>query len=95
MNSIEALFRDKLTKKFFMQLPEGLYLVSNLHRTRFQSMFAEEIATLVNREKQWKRIVAVGVSQKLCHVFKTKKDYETWLGQVNYKPDTVKKLTLH
>jgi len=95
MDKGKVLSREKLTKKFFMQLPEGLYLVSNIHENRFQSRFAEEIAAFDQKGNQWKKIVAAGVSQTLCYVFKTKKDYEIWLNQVNYEPDKIKKLTLH
>lgn len=95
MGNGKALHREKLTKKFFMQLHEGLYLASNIHDNRFQSIFEEEIAALDRREEQWKRIVFAKANQKLCGVFKTKKDYETWLGHAKYKPDMVKKLTLH
>lgn len=95
MDKGKELYRDKLTKKFFMQLPEGLYLVSNTHENRFQSKFAEEIAAFDQKRNQWKKIVAAGVSQTLCYVFKTKKDYEIWLNQANYTPDKIKKLTLH
>jgi hypothetical protein len=95
MVGVKALFSDKLTKKFFMKLPEGLYLVSNLHKNLFQSMFGEEIAALGQREKQWKRIVEAGVSQKLCYVFKTKEDYEIWLGAANYFVDKDKEHTFH
>lgn len=95
MEKGKALYREKLTKKFFMQLPEGLYLASNVHYNRFQSVFEERIAVLDRREEQWKRIVSAGASQKLGCVFKTKEDYEIWLGHAKYKPDTVKKLTLH
>ena len=95
MDKGKILNREKLTKKYLMQLPEGLYLVSNIHDTRFQARFAGEIAALDQRGSQWKKIVAAGVSQSLCYVFKTKKDYEIWLNQVNYKPDKIKKLILH
>ena len=95
MEKGKVLHREKLTKKFYMQLPEGLYLVTNIHDTRFQARFAEEIVGLDLRGNQWKEIVAAGVSQTLCYVFKTKKDYEVWLNQVNYKPDKEKRYTLH
>jgi hypothetical protein len=95
MEKGKILFREKLTKTFFMQLPEGLYLASNVHDDRFQSIFEEEIAALDQRREQWKRIVSVRASQKLCCVFKTKNDYETWLGQAKYKPDKDKRHTLH
>jgi hypothetical protein len=46
MEKGKILYRENLTKKFLMQLPDGLYLVSNTHENRFQSRFAEEIAAL-------------------------------------------------
>ena len=95
MEKGKVLYREKLTKKFYMQLPEELYLVSNIHDTRFQARYAEETAGLDQKENQWKKIVAAGVSQTLCYVFKTKKDYEVWLNQANYKPDKTKKQTVH
>lgn len=95
MEKGNTLYRGKLTKKFFMQLPEGLYLASNIHDNRFQSIFEEVIASLNQREEQWKRVVSAGASQKLCCVFKTKEDYDTWLGDAKYMPDKIKKVTLH
>ncbi len=95
MEKGKILFREKLTKTFFMQLPEGLYLASNVHDDRFQSIFEEEIATLDQRKEQWKRIVSAGATQKLCCIFKTKEDYEICLGHAKYKPDKNKKLTIH
>ncbi len=95
MEKGNTLFREKLTKKFFMRLPEGLYLASNIHDNRFQSKFEEVITSLDQREEQWKRIVSAGASQKLCCVFKTKENYDIWLGDAKYKPDKIKKVTLH
>ncbi|HOQ41981.1 MAG TPA: hypothetical protein PK178_07495 [Smithellaceae bacterium] len=95
MEKGKVLHREKLTKKFYMQHPEGLYLVSNIHDNRFQSIFEEVITSLNQREEQWKRIVSAGASQKLCCVFKTKENYDTWLGDAKYKPDKKRKMTLH
>ena len=95
MDEGKVLYRKKLTKKFFMILPEGLYLASNVHDDLFKSIFEEEIAASDQRKEQWQRIVSVGASQKLCYVFKTKEDYEIWLGHAKYKPDNPKKVTLH
>jgi len=95
MENGKVLYSQKMTKKFFMQLPEGLYLASNVHDNRFQTIFEEKIAALDRREEQWIRIVSAGASQRIGYVFKTKEDYELWLGHAKYKPDTVKKLTLH
>ena len=48
----EALFRSKLTKKFFMELPDGLYMVSNVFHNPMQSIFAEEVVPPQLREDQ-------------------------------------------
>ena len=62
-----------------MQLPAGKYLVSNLYVSTMESRFAEEIASLGEREQQWKRIVEAGVSQRLCRVFKNEEHHLMWL----------------
>jgi hypothetical protein len=79
MKRSTELFKDKLTKKFFMQLPEGLYLASNLYESTYESTFAEEIASLGEREQQWIRIVKARVSQRLCRVFKNEEHHLLWL----------------
>lgn len=58
-----------------MELPAGKYLVSNLYVSRLESKYAEEIASLGEREQQWKRIVEAGVSQRLCRVFKNEEHH--------------------
>lgn len=78
MEQCKVLIKGKLTKKFFMELPEGLYLASNLLKYPYRSSFAEKIASLDEREQQWRRIVNAGVSQKLCRAFKNRKHYRTW-----------------
>ena len=93
MEQYEVLFKDKLTKMFFMQLPEDLYLASNLFESTFKSSFAEEIASLDKREQQWERIVEARVSQRLCRVFIKQDHYHMWLV-VKYLMADVKGYTI-
>ena len=80
-NETEVLMTGKLTKKFLMGLREGLYLVSNLFSSRFKPIYADIVAPLSERVKQWKVIIEMSVDQRLCRVFKSKEDYEIWEKQ--------------
>ena len=62
----------KLTKRFLMDLPEGLFLVSNIGFDRFNPGFAEDLSPPSLRMEQWERIVKAGTDQRLCHIFRTK-----------------------
>ena len=71
----KLLKREKLTKKFLMQLPEGVYLVSNLYRSSNRKVnpdFEEKISPLSERNEQWKRIVEASANHRLCNVFDIK-----------------------
>jgi hypothetical protein len=72
----EPITREKLTKRFLMGLPEGVYLVSNLFIQKDKPEFAENVSLQNERDEQWKRIVEARVNQRLCDVFKTKEDFE-------------------
>jgi hypothetical protein len=78
--SVNEITSTKLTKRFFMELPEGVFLVSNLVKNRMESLFEEKVSALYDREKQWKKITEVGVAQRLCHLFKDRPHYEKWLN---------------
>jgi hypothetical protein len=69
---------EKLTKKFLLSLPKGVYLVSNAYVSLNKSVFAEYVEPLSTRDEQWKRIVASSASQRLCYVFKSQGDYESY-----------------
>jgi hypothetical protein len=73
--------RGKLTKKFFLQIPEGLYLVSNIGWTPDRPIFEEKVLHNDNREGQWERILKRGVDQRLCYIFASKEDHEKWVKQ--------------
>lgn len=91
MANKEPLIIAKLTKKFFMQLPEGLYLVSNLYPNPMQSLFEEEISPSTVRDQQWKKIVLAGVHQRFCCIYQNREEYVAWLTQANYDSSKSKK----
>ena len=72
---IQPLYSERLTKKFFMSLPQGVYLASNVALMPGQPIFAETLAALGEREAQWKKIVVVRVDNQRCSVLQTPGDY--------------------
>lgn len=72
----------KLTKKFLMGLPAGVYLISSVGDSPTERCFAEYVEDLSLREVQWKRITASQADQRQCSVFNDKKDAEEWMAQV-------------
>jgi len=86
--------RHKLTRKYLMSLTEGLYLVSNLWHNSTQPYFAENVAPINLREKQWDRIKNVNADQRLCNVFKSKKEHTKWREQFNnnIKEDNIRRM---
>jgi len=74
--NVKPIKTEKLTKGFLMELPEGVYLVSNVYEKKGKPAFAEKVSPLSKRNKQWERIVKAWANHRLCDVFKTKKDYE-------------------
>ncbi len=71
----DPLVTGKLTKKFLMELHEGLYLVSNIHHSPMKSIYAENVVSPNLREQQWRQIVETGANGRLCYVFRRKEDY--------------------
>lgn len=66
---------SKLTRKYFLALPAGTFLASNIWRDGREA-FAEYVAaTTEERDAQWKRIVASGAAQRLCRVFPTESHF--------------------
>ncbi len=60
---------SKLTKKYFMSLPAGRFIVANLCDHPYRSGFAEEVAPRWVREEQWNRIKSAGAQGRLCGLF--------------------------
>jgi hypothetical protein len=80
---IQKTLGVKLTKKFFMDLPEGVYLVSNVYEDKKNiPAYADKVGPLFKREEQWEQIVKTYADQRLCNVFKTKKDYLDWFNTI-------------
>lgn len=70
----------KLTKKFLMSLPKGIYLMSNVAGQDRDSVFREYILSpLSEREKQWQRIKLAGADSRLCRLFKTETQAIDWI----------------
>jgi hypothetical protein len=78
--STNEMMRAKLTKRFFLELPEGVFLVSNVFKDRMVPYFAEKISVIPDREKQWIKITELGVEQRLCYIFKDRHHFEKWLN---------------
>jgi hypothetical protein len=70
----------KLTKKFFMGLPAGVFLASNCFTSPQKPMFAQYVVPLEEREKQWKQICKANVDQRNCHTFKDEVAFRKWLA---------------
>jgi hypothetical protein len=67
--STAEIKRAKLTKRFYLQLSTGLYLVSNLGWAPDKPIFAEKVVHDSQRMIQWRKIVESGAAQRLCKVF--------------------------
>lgn len=84
MNDFKPIKRDKLSKKFLMELDTGLYLVSNTYdnpynRTiPYKSIFSENVVAIEIRKEQWKRIVNARANNRLCDVFLSKENYDKY-----------------
>jgi len=77
----KILISKKLTKKLLMELPEGVYLSSNIYEKRggkYRPVYADTVFHLSAREEQWKKIVEASANHRLCNVFKTKREYEEY-----------------
>lgn len=78
MDTNGLLRRQKLTKRFFMSLPVGAYLVSNhcivLKSGCITPVFYEYVARREEREAQWNRVRTVGAAQRICDVYRSSED---------------------
>lgn len=80
----EALSAEpsKLTRRYFVALPGGVLLASNLWRDG-REVFVESVAaTAGERNAQWKRIVASGAAQRLCRVFPSERHFLEWSSEM-------------
>ena len=81
-----TLCRPKLSKKILMELPTGVYIVSNCYKRirpdKYVPAIEEEVVPFEQREAQWERIKAARANHRLCFVYTSFEDYErlkaTW-----------------
>jgi len=66
--------RHRLTKRLYLTLRPGRYLVSNT-LSEMVPMFAE---TVTVDEGQWRRICAAGANGRLCMLFDSPDGYKEW-----------------
>jgi hypothetical protein len=80
MNENHTYGSHKLTKKFFMSLPTGVYVVSNCYDTlrpgHATPVFNEYVLPEDERRSQWGRIKAAYADQRLCDVYRSAEDYK-------------------
>ncbi|MFZ2653809.1 MAG: hypothetical protein WAX69_02730, partial [Victivallales bacterium] len=75
--------RQTLTKKFFMELPAGVYLASNTLKSGSNGtpIYAEYVAERGNpRILQWNILKAQKITQMVCNVLAGKDDYEEYIN---------------
>ncbi len=68
--------RVKLSKKFFLELNEDLFLASNCFDENLRPIFAQEVWPLSIREMQWQIIVDCRANHRLCEVFESREAFE-------------------
>ena len=80
---MEQLNFAQLSKSFFMSIPEGLFLVSNVFYDRHTPLFTGYVVAPDKREAQWQRIKEAKADQRKCHVFPSKKDFKEWIRSID------------
>lgn len=81
--------RHKLTNKYLLGLPTGVYLVSNCYKkvapNTSTPIFYEYTEQPAKRISQWERIKTVGADQGLCDVYQSSEEFKK---AVEYKTVT-------
>ena len=78
----------RLTKKFYMGLPDGVYLVSAVGGfTPFDRDFAEKVGIASERQAQWNRIRERHIDGGRCDVFANEADFKAWMSQWKQTPE--------
>jgi hypothetical protein len=73
--NLSPIFRDRLSKKCLLGLPEGALLQSNASRGDSTPVFAETIGDKASREELWERLRALGLSGTLFYAFRDAEAY--------------------
>ena len=74
--------RTRLTKKFFLSLPEDVFIMSNIFNHPGQPTYFKPISQAAEREKQWKEIVSFKCDRRICTVFKNGEEANTYLSDL-------------
>jgi hypothetical protein len=89
MESNEFLGFHKLSKRFLMGLPAGLYLASNclneVSPHSHISKFYEYVTPHKERDAQWERIKAAHADGRNCCVYKNVEEYKKFLEDMAKK----------
>lgn len=79
--------RNKLTKAFFMHLPEGVYLCSGCHDQNHLPVFAEFVVESGEARKiQWELIKTSQADQRNCYAFQSREEYIEFVKNVQGFP---------
>ena len=79
---MDHLRSAKLTKRYLLSLPGGIFVMSNLVDDLMRPLFSEYVVSPVSaREKQWQRGVSSGCSGRLCRIFKTAEQASAYLSR--------------
>lgn len=85
--STKILMSGKLTKKFYIGLPDGVFLVCSAGMSPIEPSFAEHVAIEIDRPLQWNRIREAHADQLQCDVYQTRADYVEYIKGWRRKPD--------
>lgn len=79
--NIVPLMNFRLSKTCFMDLLEGLFLISNQLNDQHLPVFYDFIAPKGLRGEQWKRIVLSCADNRMCYVFRSSDECIAWLNE--------------
>ena len=86
--SVKPLYEGvKLTKKFYMGLPDRVFLVCSVGMSPMEPEFAEYVVVSSERLQQWNRILEARVDQRHCEVYQKREDFEEYLKGWRRKSD--------
>src|SRR5262249_37373862 len=76
MTQLKQPQRRKLTKKVFMSIPTGAFLVSNIRNGAREPVFAEAVSQNAAGVEQWQKIKAINIQDRLCYIFDSQNHYD-------------------
>ena len=73
----------RLTERFLMGLPEGVYVVSGCLDSEYRPLFEQHVAKAgPAREMQWKELKKAQVDRRVCNVFRTQGDWAAFHSRI-------------